>query len=238
MQHPSERSGSKTPPFRILAHWLLQNLILTIVYGLCLFLPAGSIAWLAAWFYLAVNIACQTGIGLALRSTPGLLEKRMHSDRSSALPWDRPLTGIVSLFGPAASLIVAGLDRHSSWSSTTAGWQMFGGFLVLAGSLLAAWALVANRHFYGFVRIDEEGHTVIRSGPYAWIRHPGYAGALVFNLGAPLLLSSGWAFIPAGITILALGIRTILEDRYLRQNLPGYEEYANEVHWRLIPGVW
>ncbi|MBN1264148.1 MAG: isoprenylcysteine carboxylmethyltransferase family protein [Anaerolineales bacterium] len=177
--------------------------MLTVLYALCLFLSAGSFAWPAAWFFLTVNLACQAGIGLTLRSTPGLLEKRMHSNRS-----------------------------------TTLSWQIAGGALVLAGSLLAVWALLSNRHFYGFVRIGVEGHTVFRSGPYAAMRHPGYTGGLVFNPGIPLLLSSGWAYIPAGITILALGSRTMLEDRFLRQNLPGYEEYASIVRWRLLPGVW
>ncbi len=103
---------------------------------------------------------------------------------------------------------------------------------------LGDWAMIANWHFYGYVQINEEGHSVTANGPYRFIRHPGYAGGVLFALAAPLWLGSLWAYVPACATIAALVVRTALEDRTLREELDGYEAYAQEVSSRLVPGVW
>lgn len=103
---------------------------------------------------------------------------------------------------------------------------------------LGDWAMAVNQHFYGFVRINEEGHAVVTGGPYQIVRHPGYAGGVLFALAVPLWLDSLWAFIPSGLTIAALFVRTALEDRMLREELDGYETYARHVPYRLIPGLY
>lgn len=89
------------------------------------------------------------------------------------------------------------------------------------------------------VRIQiERGHQVVSSGPYRWIRHPGYAGAILTYLATPLLLDSRWAFLPAIFLIVVLIIRTVLEDKTLQAELTGYGDYAKQVRYRLFPGVW
>jgi protein-S-isoprenylcysteine O-methyltransferase Ste14 len=89
------------------------------------------------------------------------------------------------------------------------------------------------------VRIQaERGHRVVSSGPYRWIRHPGYAGSLLAYLASPIWLDSAWAFLPAIIITILLFIRTYLEDKTLQDELDGYREYAGKVHFRLIPGIW
>jgi len=116
---------------------------------------------------------------------------------------------------------------------------MVGLALILAGYVLASYALIENAYFSGTVRIQEErGHKVVSSGPYAWVRHPGYLGSLLASLGIPLLLDSVWAFIPAIIIGVFFIIRTSLEDHFLQENLAGYREYAQKVRYRLLPGVW
>lgn len=111
-------------------------------------------------------------------------------------------------------------------------------FMVL-GSLLTIWAVAANKFFSGFMRIQKErGHTFATSGPYQYIRHPGYLGAIVFYLAAPLLLGSLWAYIPVGVYVIVVLIRTSLEDRTLQEELNGYQSYAQEVDYRLISGIW
>jgi len=85
---------------------------------------------------------------------------------------------------------------------------------------------------------SDRGHSVISSGPYRWVRHPGYAGALLAYLFVPVLLDSLWAFIPTMITVGLYVVRTALEDRFLQQNLDGYRDYATRVRYRLLPGVW
>ena len=100
-------------------------------------------------------------------------------------------------------------------------------------------ALSVNRHFEPTVRIlTDRGHTVIDKGPYAIVRHPGYLTAAPLRLGIPLALGSYWALIPAVISYLLLVVRTVLEDRTLQDELPGYKEYAQRVRYRLVAGIW
>ena len=101
------------------------------------------------------------------------------------------------------------------------------------------WAESVNKFFEPTVRIQtDRGHRVIDTGPYAIVRHPGYASGYLLFVGMPLALGSLWALIPAILSCLLLVVRTILEDQTLRNELAGYEEYAQRVRYRLIPGVW
>ena len=96
-----------------------------------------------------------------------------------------------------------------------------------------------NPFFEKTVRIQtERGHRVIDTGPYAFVRHPGYLGFFGWCLSAPLLLGSWWAFVPAVLSVVDLVVRTALEDRTLREELEGYEAYSNRVPHRLLPGIW
>jgi protein-S-isoprenylcysteine O-methyltransferase Ste14 len=107
------------------------------------------------------------------------------------------------------------------------------------GSALGNWAMLENRFFSGYVRIQtDRGHMVVSNGPYRSIRHPGYLGGIVTWLAAPLALGSLWALIPAGAVVVAYVIRTALEDRTLQAELDGYKEYARQTRYRLVPGVW
>jgi protein-S-isoprenylcysteine O-methyltransferase Ste14 len=113
-------------------------------------------------------------------------------------------------------------------------------FVITAlGYSLGTWATLVNRFFSAVVRIQRDrGHTVVSSGPYRLIRHPGYAGAVVTSLATPLLLGSLWALIPAVLAVCTLIIRTALEDRTLQEELEGYHDYTARVRYRLLPGVW
>ena len=111
--------------------------------------------------------------------------------------------------------------------------------LFIAGMALFSWSMGVNPFFEKTVRIQtERGHRVIDTGPYAFVRHPGYVGFFGWCLSAPLLLSSWWAFVPAILSVIGLVIRTALEDRTLLQELDGYAAYAERVRYRLMPGVW
>ena len=111
--------------------------------------------------------------------------------------------------------------------------------LTLLGYALFLWAMASNAFFAEGVRIQEErGHTVATGGPYRYVRHPGYVGAIVAQLATPLLLESPWAVIPSAGSAGLYVLRTCLEDRTLVEELPGYREYARRVRCRLLPGVW
>ena len=137
-------------------------------------------------------------------------------------------------------LLVAGLDALFDWSppfSIPA--KIIALVIILAGNALGSYALFENRFFSGIVRIQtERGHQVISTGPYRWMRHPGYAGVLLLYLATPIFLDSRWAFLPALFLTVVLLIRTNLEDKALQNELEGYWAYANRVRYRLLPGVW
>ena len=99
---------------------------------------------------------------------------------------------------------------------------------------------MATNRFYGrYVRIQtDRGHTVVTTGPYRCVRHPAYAGLILFMLATALALESLWALIPAGLVAAVLVVRTVLEDRTLRSELLGYDDYAQRTRYRLVPGVW
>ena len=225
----------------VVVKWIKQTAIFTLIFGASLFISSGQLGWTMAWAYLAVFVAGQAIVGLILvPGNPELAAERAQFRRDAPYKWDRPLTGIVSLFGPLATLIVAGLDvRFRGAFQISFTLQLTAMAVVVIGSLLGAWAMAANRYFYGFVRIEtERGHTVATGGPYRMVRHPGYAGGVLFDLAVPLMLGSLWALIPAGLTVCLLVVRTALEYRTLRAELDGYEEYARQVRYRLMPGVW
>jgi len=136
--------------------------------------------------------------------------------------------------------VVAGLDiRWHGSEIIPQGWQVLG-LAGLAASLgLALWALTQNRFFSPVVRVQtERGHHLITSGPYQFIRHPGYLGAASSALCGSLALGSWWALFPAAGVVGVLLRRTVLEDRFLRRELAGYQDYACKVHYRLLPGIW
>lgn len=156
-----------------------------------------------------------------------------------AKSWDKILAPVVAL-GSFVILIVAGVDKLNGWTapySITA--KIATVIVIVLGYVLGTWALVENKFFSGVVRIQSDrGHRVVTTGPYRFVRHPGYAGALWTYLAIPILLDSTWAFIPALLLVFALVLRTSLEDQTLQAELPGYKEYTQKTRYRLFPGIW
>jgi len=119
-------------------------------------------------------------------------------------------------------------------------WEVALGYiLAVAGSILTHRAMAANRFFAPVVRIQKERrHQVVDSGPYRPVRHPGNLGNVLVYIASPFMLASRWAWIPSGLSIVLTVVRTVLEDRMLRQQLVGYEDYAQRTTKRLVPAVW
>jgi protein-S-isoprenylcysteine O-methyltransferase Ste14 len=136
--------------------------------------------------------------------------------------------------------LVAGLDLRFGWTQGLADWWNLGGAIVFAAGLeLFSWAMMANAYFSTAARIQaERGQTVCKNGPYHFLRHPGYLGAILQSLGIPLLLGSFWALVPGVVAAALMVVRTSFEDRMLQSELTGYSEYAREARFRLLPGVW
>jgi protein-S-isoprenylcysteine O-methyltransferase Ste14 len=177
---------------------------------------------------------------LAARRNPDLITERSRfSQHEDTKAWDKLLSPLVGLGGGLIPL-VAGLDELFGWSPFfSLPIKILSLIIILAGYTISSYALIENRFFSGVVRIQtDRGHQVVSSGPYQWVRHPGYAGALLVYLVTPLLLDSGWAYLPGLFLTVLLFIRTALEDQTLQDELEGYQDYTKRVRYRLIPGIW
>lgn len=206
-----------------------------------LFLAAGQWDWWQAWLYSGLTAVLLVGSRLlVLVYNPELAAERSRlGTAENVAPWDKKLLALTALSGPI-SLLVAGLDQRLGWSQVQPEWLFWPALVTgVLGYAFSTWALLKNQYFSSVVRIQvERGHQVCTSGPYRFVRHPGYAGGLLWYLVTPLLLDSWWAFLPTLVTVGLTVLRTSKEDRKLRQELPGYGEYASKVRYRLLPGVW
>jgi protein-S-isoprenylcysteine O-methyltransferase Ste14 len=225
---------------------LRQWVSLVFVYLLIpisLFICAGDLDWWQAWVYSLLIVAAGLGGRIwAERRHPGLLVERVNSFKvaEGVKPWDKVLAPLMAVSVGFPLVIVAGLDHRFGWSSELPKGLIILGFILVAlGYSFACWAMVENRYFSGAVRIQtDRGHMVCDSGPYQIVRHPGYFGNILALAGIVLALSSVWTIIPAMIALVIAVVRTALEDRTLKEELPGYKEYAQRVRYRLIPGLY
>jgi protein-S-isoprenylcysteine O-methyltransferase Ste14 len=211
-----------------------------LILVLCLFLPSGTWAWSRGWLFLVVVVAASVVSSMYLRQVnPDLIAGRVNRLERWRL-WDLLLMLPVCLPAMLAIPIVSALDDgRYGWSHVPWWGCLVGHALMIAGFFGMTWAMSVNKFFEPSVRIQtDRGHKVIDIGPYAIIRHPGYAFGFLLFLGMPLALSSLWGLIPAMITSALLVVRTVLEDRTLQDELACYKEYAQRVRYRLFPGVW
>jgi protein-S-isoprenylcysteine O-methyltransferase Ste14 len=214
---------------------LLRGLASLVLVAAVLFVSAGRWDLPFFWAYLVVNAALMAG--LMAKVDPELMEERWRpaAERRQLLPL--VLVGMPLYLG---YLAIAGLDAgRFHWSKMPRSLQVAGLALFSASWALVDWAMVANRFFSSVVRIQtERGQHVVSAGPYRYVRHPGYAGAIVGLVCGPIALGSSWALSPVAPMVLIVLWRTVAEDRFLRQKLPGYTAYAERVHHRLLPGIW
>jgi protein-S-isoprenylcysteine O-methyltransferase Ste14 len=221
---------------------LLRFLVSVPLTPAILFLAAGRWNWVMGWVYVGIlaGTAIISRILMACTNPELITERAQSLDREDVPGWDRAIVILLGICGPLAVWIVAGLDERFGWSpEMPLALQVAAVAVVVLGYLLGAWAMVVNKFFSAVIRIQKErGHTVVTGGPYRYVRHPGYVGGIASCFAVPLLLGSLWALIPAGLTVIVVVIRTVLEDRTLREELPGYAEYAQQTRYRLLPGVW
>lgn len=225
---------------RGVARWAAQMTAALVVFGSILFLAAGRLDWTPGWVYLGMNALTQLiSAAVLIPRRPDMLAERSRV-REGTKSWDRVLAPAIILFGTFAVLVTAGLDARFRWTGTIPKglWEL-GLALAFASQMFVLWAMASNPFFATTVRIQEDrGHTVTSGGPYGLVRHPGYAGSLIYTLAVPFVLCSWWTYLPALLTIALIVVRTGLEDRTLKNELPGYQEYTASVRYRLIAGVW
>ena len=237
--------NAKTPPgpptgesktSRAVLRRMIQVVVTYLVLAALLFALAGRLDWIWAWAYLGVQVGI---LAINAMIMPAELIAERGQPGENVKGWDKVLTTLTGL--PVLAVpVVAGLDERWGWSPALApGVQLAGLALYALGMGLFSWAMVANPFFSTAVRLQmDRGQTVASSGPYGYVRHPGYVGFVVSYFGTALALGSLWALIPAGLVAGCLVVRTALEDHTLQEELPGYRDYARRVRYRLLPGIW
>ncbi len=220
--------------------WIRKSAISLLLMAMVLFVSRGRWNWAEGWIFLGLFGVLQTILTrLLARRSPDLLAERSRV-QAGTKPWDKPLVSLQAILFPLICWIVSGLDLRFEWGSpVTAGIQVDALGIMLLGYALTAWAMLVNRFFSATVRIQtDRDHSVVAVGPYRFVRHPGYAGAILFQLATPLFLGSWWGALPAVLSLPVHVTRAALEDRTLRRELAGYCEYAEAVRFRLLPGIW
>jgi len=231
-----EVTGSPLETKRNIVRRILQVASTYVLIALLLLIPSGSPMWPGAWFYMAIYLSVII-IGALVLPLDVISER--GSIKKNVEKWDRLMSGLL-IVSSLGTFPVAGLDHRFSWTPRLDSWLVAcSGLMFLFGCLLNLWAMSANHFFSTSVRIQSERmQTVCDTGPYRFVRHPGYLGMIIYNVATPTLLGSLWALIPAMTTVVLFVLRTCLEDATLRRKLPGYEEYASRVGSRLLPGIW
>ncbi len=225
----------------MIARLVIQTTVWLVAMAALLFVPAGRIDWPGAWAFLAEMAAMGFGLGFWLaRHDPALLAERMSLPiQRGQKRWDKIfLAAVMALF--ILWLVVMALDAGRwRWSSVPVWAQGLGALLILLTGIIGFLALRENSYAAAVVKVQKErGQRTVTTGPYRFVRHPLYAGAVLYFLGTPLLLGSRLGLAMAPLLIAAVAFRAVMEERLLAAELDGYAAYAARVRWRLVPWVW
>lgn len=212
-----------------------QLLVLAVAY----FIAAGSLNIWRAWLYFGIAaVAYFVSSLILIKYNPGLINERAKG-RENTKSWDKALLSLYLLVGFLGTHIVAGLDSRFGWSSLDMIYMIPGAVLYIVATLIQIRSMLANKYFEATVRIQSDREQqVVKDGPYRIVRHPGYASVLLSFAAIPFMIGSLYALICTAAVFIIMFIRTALEDKMLQQELPGYSQYAKEVKFRLIPGIW
>jgi protein-S-isoprenylcysteine O-methyltransferase Ste14 len=217
---------------------LRSSLLGTIVMAVLLFLPAGTSNYWQAWVFMAVFVGASAAITVYLAiKDPKLLERRMNVGPTVEKETTQKIIMFFALIGFIVLFVFPAFDHRFGWSPVPSYISIVGDVLVAFGFLFIFFVFKANTYGASTIQIAE-GQKVISTGPYALVRHPMYAGALVMLIGVPLALGSWWGLFMLALIIPVLIWRLLDEEKFLSKNLPGYTEYCQKVRYRLVPFIW
>jgi protein-S-isoprenylcysteine O-methyltransferase Ste14 len=235
----SNGGGGKTRE-QILRKGVFIVVVYLLLNGCVFFLSYGGWNWPQAWVLLSFWLVYYLLVAsYGMRRNPEVVLERSQLFDRKFNAWDRWILPLYMLL-TYSLYIICGLDAGRFGWSDVPTWVMWPSlvFPIVVYSLLFLTAM-HNPFASCSVRIQtESGHYTVSSGPYRFVRHPMYTTAIPFGFGYPLFLGSYWGLIPGTLVVVLFVLRTALEDRYLQENLEGYREYAEQVRWRLVPGVW
>lgn len=211
-----------------------------VAFALALFLPAGTFAWTAGWVFLRLFFGFYLGVTLWLfKHNPRLMQERLHLGTLDQQGWDKVLYPLM-IVTPFAAMVFMSLDSvRFHWSSMPAWFQVVGMVILLSSFYLLFLTFQENSYLSSVVHFQEErGQKVISTGPYHHVRHPMYLAMIVLMVGTCFLLSSWYGIFFMIVFMVMLARRALLEERTLRDKLPGHASYMAQVKYRLIPYVW
>jgi protein-S-isoprenylcysteine O-methyltransferase Ste14 len=224
----------KTLPVRAFA----GAINLFVIMGLLLFLPAGTWEFRDAWLFLFVWFAAVAMItAYFLKRDPGLIERRMKAGPGAEVRGRQKRLQAVAAVAFILLLVVPGLDHRYHWSRVAGLMPYAADGGVALGFLIVFFAFRSNSYSSAVIEVAA-AQKVVSTGPYAVIRHPMYAGALLLVFSTPAALGSWWGLIPAFLMLVMIVLRLLDEEAALLQELPGYADYCRRVRDRLMPGVW
>jgi len=222
-----------------IAFQLLASTVLSVVFfGLLLFWPAGTFDYWQAWVFIAVFIVATMvpTIYLAVKY-PDALQRRLRSGPFAETRIVQKLINVGIMAMVVAVAVVSALDYRFEWSGVPTSVVVLGNVLVAAGIGLAEIVIIQNNYAAATITVEAE-QKVVSTGLYGLVRHPMYVGALIMIIGTPLALGSYWGLICVLPGVLIFVARINDEEKALHEELEGYDEYTEKVHYRLIPGVW
>jgi len=209
-----------------------------LVFAVLLLVSAGTVNYWQAWMFLAVYFVSSFAITLYLvKKDPKLLERRMSGGPFAEKQTTQKIIMSLTSVGFIGLLVVPALDHRFAWSRMPPYLALAGDVLVALGFLAISFVFKENSFTWATIELATD-QKVISTGPYAVVRHPMYAAALVMLLGIPIALGSWWGLLIIVAIVPALVWRLIDEEHFLAGNLPGYVEYQRKVRYRLIPLVW
>lgn len=224
---------------KISARVWIRGLLAPLILIPLIFISAGTFEYWQGWVYFLLNVGVVLTTIYFLRNNPQLIEERLNPGQGMKR-FDKVYFGLSTPLY-LGGIILAALDAgRFGWGPELSLWVYVASIgLFVLGQGIFLWAKVVNQFFSSVVRIQSErGQAVCREGPYRYVRHPGYAGSIIWTLTAPLILGSLWALVPAAISVVLLVWRTDKEDAVLQKELAGYADYTQEVKYRLVPKVW
>jgi protein-S-isoprenylcysteine O-methyltransferase Ste14 len=218
---------------------IIAGYVGVLLYASFIFLGAWKLMYWQGLLYVVIALIGTT-LSNALVPRGSDITVERASNVAAGQTWDKRILGAIFLVS-VVTFVIAGLDSgRFGWSGPVPlGVTTAGVVLMLSGQIIFAVAKRQNAFFSSTVRIqNERGHHVCDTGLYRYVRHPGYLGMLISLLAFPLLINSYWAFVPTVFGAVLLLIRTVIEDRVLTEQLPGYRDYVARTRWRLIPAVF
>ncbi|BBY52075.1 membrane protein [Mycolicibacterium arabiense] len=209
-----------------------------VFFGVALFVPAGTVDYWQAWVFIAVFLTATMvpSAYLAVRNPAALARRMKAGPTAETRPAQRIIMSATVLLVIAA-LVVSALDHRFGWSSVPLWLIIAGDVLVVGGLVLSQLVVVQNSYAAATITVEAD-QPLVSTGLYGVVRHPMYLGALIMMVGMPPALDSLWGLAVVAVALPVLAARILDEEKMLRQELPGYPEYASRVRKRLMPGVW